>query len=345
MNEITYILGAGASYSSMPLVTTFAKRFKSFQNIIYTGSDNEDEKLLLDHCKRFSTHLESHLSFDTFFKKLFHQGLGFEIKLYKKILLLYFLYEHLVDLNEDPRNEHILGKWGKSFNIDPRYDALIAGLLKPLRGKVDFFSKVNFITWNYDLNLFRCLKNFLLPDHDIKYIVQHMNLGNSKSFQFSEQCKLLHLNGLMYYPDILNMEPLGTLDLRKFIYEAFNSFSNGELDSYSSHISFAWESMENDVLDPVMAIVKKCIERSKTIVIIGYSFPLYNRLIDAANLRKHTLQRKKIVIQDPDAVSLKNVLFESFNLRFSEGINSDDPSCEPITECKSFYVPKDVFLS
>ncbi len=93
MEEITYILGAGASFQSMPLVTTFVERFRNFQEFLKHLEPLDKSKMFRDHCELFIQHVENHLSFDTFFKKLFHQGKKDETKLSSEILLLYFLYE------------------------------------------------------------------------------------------------------------------------------------------------------------------------------------------------------------------------------------------------------------
>ena len=197
MDEITYILGAGASCHSMPLVTSFVERFKNFLAFLQFQSDTENGTKVFVHSTEFISEVENHLSFDTFFKKLFHQEQPVMITLYKKVLLLYFIYEHLVqlDFKEGPSP---LKSMGKSKNLDPRYDALIAGLLEARRDKRIFFVKLNFITWNYDLNLFNSIKNFLFPGISLSGLIKSTS-HEINYFHFSDQCSLVHLNGLMYH--------------------------------------------------------------------------------------------------------------------------------------------------
>jgi hypothetical protein len=167
MDEITYILGAGASFYSMPLVNSFVERFQYFQEAFLKRlNSNYQVNRLNEDCSNFISEVENHLSFDTFFKKLFHQDRQELILLNKKILLLYFIYEHLVDLN--PSNgKHSLKSLGKDKNVDPRYDALIAGLMLPVKDENKFFVKLNVITWNYDLSLFVAIRNILFPALDL----------------------------------------------------------------------------------------------------------------------------------------------------------------------------------
>ena len=147
MEQITYILGAGASYWSMPLVKSFVERFKMFQHFLSFENETEDGRRLIDACQIFISEVGNHLSFDTFFKKLFHQGKEDLILQYKKVLLLFFIYEHLVDLKATLRP---VASEGQTINLDPRYDALIAGLLKP-KERIHLFLQSEF--YNLELSI------------------------------------------------------------------------------------------------------------------------------------------------------------------------------------------------
>ncbi len=82
--ELTYILGAGASFQSIPVVKTFPARFMKFSNFIvslqsdYQRTLDYDSKVYnnITKLKEWSQSLQkafkSHQSFDTYFKKLFH---------------------------------------------------------------------------------------------------------------------------------------------------------------------------------------------------------------------------------------------------------------------------------
>jgi len=82
--ELTYILGTGASFQSIPVVKTFPARFMKFSNFIvslqndYQRALDYDSKVYnnITKLKEWSQSLQkvfkSHQSFDTYFKKLFH---------------------------------------------------------------------------------------------------------------------------------------------------------------------------------------------------------------------------------------------------------------------------------
>jgi hypothetical protein len=140
----------GASYQSIPVVKTFPKRFEFFnENVLklfcnYSSELSNSYTLGLNLVKEFQTHQ----SFDTYFKKLFHNNNSDEIQKAKKILNLYFYFEHLSQIAPKPPKAIDDLLFWKESKIDKRYDALIAGLLKPVRGKLKVFCKTNFITWN-----------------------------------------------------------------------------------------------------------------------------------------------------------------------------------------------------
>jgi len=128
VNEITYILGAGASCQSMPLVENFSDRFEIYITFLRMTSSHRTE--FIKENQGFIAEVRNHLSFDTFFKKLFHRNATKEIIRYKSLLLYYFIFEHLcpMGLYSDYISPGTMTR-GKKFNNDPRYDSLIAGLL------------------------------------------------------------------------------------------------------------------------------------------------------------------------------------------------------------------------
>src|SRR5689334_6688146 len=96
MGEISYIMGAGASYQSMPLVNNFVQRFQVYLNFLRTTSSHN--KNFIDENAEFIDNVALHSSFDTYFKKLFHQNEVDDIIKFKNLLLYYFIFEHLCPL-------------------------------------------------------------------------------------------------------------------------------------------------------------------------------------------------------------------------------------------------------
>lgn len=77
MSELTYILGAGASYQSISVVKTFPQRFQVFienLRVLLSEPGTTDIELKLKFVIDFLNELQAHSTFDTHFKKLFHSN-------------------------------------------------------------------------------------------------------------------------------------------------------------------------------------------------------------------------------------------------------------------------------
>lgn len=333
MNDITYIFGAGASCHSMPMVYNFPLRYQLFkEHVTLTMSLNRQ---FSTDISEFGNQVESHSSFDTFFKKLFHQNQSDAIiNRYKRILLLYLLFEHLIPISEiaERQTHKNLEKEGlqKKFDVDPRYESLIAGLLKPVRGKAIFRTKINFFTWNYDLNLLYSLKNFIAPEESLEHFI--ITRKNENLIVVNEQVKVYHLNGHILHSA---MNAYNTSDAYNAFYSILNS--NVDLEEYPNSIQFSWEHGSID-----HKLIHEAINDSNTVVICGYSIPLYNREVDSILLNKNYLMNKKLFIQDLNAGSIIDLLASDFNIKKS---SKGDPDIIPIENCKSFFVPNSIFAS
>jgi hypothetical protein len=153
----------------------------------------------------------------------------------------------------------------------------------------------------------------------------------------------MHLNGLAYHKCLDNLTPQPIQDLRVYFLEhlVVDYFDNHSgLAENADHINFAWETTHS----PVSQYAKTAIENSKNIVIIGYSFPLYNRLADLNFLNEKTLIEKNVFIQDPEE-GLLETFSDSFSILPKSKSANGTTSVKLITSCKSFYVPKDFFIN
>jgi len=336
MSEVTYLFGAGASCKSMPLVNNFPKRFNFFTE--YLRSTDFDTHTFFGLCTEFSKTIKSHLSFDTFFKKLFHQNQKEKIQLYKKILLIYFIFEHLIDLDyyDELTYSNQDSEVIKEFNIDPRYEALIAGLLLPIEGLSEFYSNINCITWNYDLNLIQAFKNFYMPEVSFNDLIKKFHVSPNE-FHFGNQLKIFHLNGFVNHNKLINLEATGRTE---FLNGFINDFENPDSKPL---LKFAWEDYKNGKIEsPCLLNAIEAIKRSDLIVIIGYSFPLYNRLFDRQLFAQDNIKRKTIYIQDPNAQDILEILKTDFEIR-TQPQTTDDPDLIVSRNPNSFIIPSQIF--
>jgi hypothetical protein len=362
-NELTYILGAGASYQSIPVVKTFAARFEEFKNEIKLSLNySKVTPKLISDIEDFSYELKSHQSFDTYFKKRFHLGDEIAIMLAKKIINLYFLWEQIQlpqkpqiyldndELIQNSREENSSGGiFYKESQIDKRYDALIAGLIKPIKGNTELFTKVNFISWNYDLNLLMSIKNFLNPDENINnFIEQNANTNDDRLWQFQKDLQVINMNGYFYSSNLDSIKNITNVENEKLFDFVYNKAPYFEIESGipsqdANKIRFAWENNVKLSHDAAIFSAKNAIKNSKNIVVIGYTFPLYNRLVDSQYFNLDLAYRIKngevnITIQDPNADSIAENFAE-----FNAGHKSDGKFLNKKMNCDSFYIPSNIF--
>lgn len=340
MADITYIFGAGASCQSMPLVSNFKDRFDVFEEHLQISSSSLNPNLIID-IKDFKKEISSHFSFDTYFKKLFHQEVDEKkINKSKVLLLLFFLFEHLAD-QETLNGNKIFQKQQrenrqKQATIDPRYEALVAGLIKPIRGKSEFYTNLNLFTWNYDANLILALNNFIAPRESFTEFIEK-RIKNDY-IEISSQIKLFHLNGFITHPILdkfYTQNPLNSL------HNLLAKYSNEDFSSHIRNLKFSWEQEHIPTIE-----FESCISKSSTIILIGYSLPLYNRRIDSSILNHSNLRGKTLIIQNLDSKGIAEILESDFNINYDLKMRTkEDPQIKLADNCNSFIVPNSSFES
>lgn len=349
MSEITYIIGAGASFESIPLVSTFNNRLLEFAVFIwdrgYSRFDGEKRNKFIqasEAVKNLSAEFSSHQSFDTWFKKQFHVGNEGFINQGKKLLHLYFMWEHSRSSHEFNRN---IQKGEELFTkrslYDKRYDALIAGLLQPYPKKAETILKINFITWNYDLNLINSIKDFFAPKLPFKEFIRQIE-KLPFYWNINDQISIININGIFYSSDYNDISSLNNINgdaiIEKLILEDFYLSESKHADA--DRLRFAWELNESEAKQ-LVAHINNDINNSSHIVVIGYTFPVYNRIIDSSYLtdRLLNIDGKKITIQDPKAEGIRSTLLELMRqpkvLENMVDIKND---------CLSFYVPSNIYI-
>lgn len=101
--------------------------------------------------------------------------------------------------------------------------------------------------------------------------------------------------------------------------------------------TFAWEKSTKsaELLRYRMKISQNIVKDSDVLVVIGYSFPLFNRLIDKEifNSLTESGKLKKIYYQDPNKSG--EFLKSQFNL-------SSDIEIISITDVDSYFIPNEL---
>ena len=342
MAKVTYLLGAGASnggglHEAMPLVSDFSRRLIKFRDALLddlqsfndAGSwfRNNFGHEMKDYSSRLQADtlwilnsLQNHQSIDTFAKKLSTQGEIKKLDQLKKILSMFFIYEQY------------------RLKPDMRYDSFIASLIDP--NSRLFPKSVRVLTWNYDCQLELSLMNFLNLDNINDAIMRLQvipNIITNGRMDFFSVHKLNGTAGALNSNNSINSPFQHPAKHHKSIMEyimtmyAIPSPPAPELNQ-STSIKFAWENEPTE-----RAVTNSAIDNTydtNVLVVIGYSFPFFNRSVDQNIIRKMDLSEVYIQAPEPyihnDIASFKAI--------------RNDINPVPIKMTTQFFLPPELTL-
>ncbi len=331
MSNIVYLFGAGASAKCLPPVADMPARMEQMIKFLQDEKDKlslnaEQESLfktLLDDLKWLMQESKNHATIDTFARKVFITKGEYsdEYKRLKDVLSVYFALEQAKN------------------KFDDRYDTLWTTILDE-EGNLP--ANIRFISWNYDIQMdlaaLQYIQHGWLYDVKKKFLptLEKLVPGNNIS-----ACKVLKLNGtagvvvhklnLPYYCFETYSESLNT-KLHHILAEYFALRSKKDT---SNILSYSWEKSENIEYDNAL----RSYSDTDVLVVIGYSFPFFNRKIDRIILQSMINGNlKKIYVQDKsNAENIKQRIYsvigeDSFNKKSNIHII-------PISDCDNFYIP------
>lgn len=346
--KITYLLGAGASYYSNPIWKEQGK------TMLYVA------KKVIDFIERDHFHfkdsnyisIRNNIILIDFFKNLEKFGkLAMEygsIDIYAKRLSIIEKHQELNDLKyclsvffdiwENFISTQTVLKYdsgNKSNNdiyfekIDKRYFALLSVLLEKGNKAPKLNENVSFLTWNYDLQLESSFESFLphkspTMEHTNGYL-NFMNLDDC-----DKRKEIIHLNGfrgnfrhLNKFYETVEKQYLNSLE--EYLYKFLQNFDQFNETDYSNSIKYSWEINSN-----IKEKALKVMRDTNILVIIGYSFPAFNRMIDSELIKEFEKNGgyKKVYYQDPFGNS------ELIKLLFSE-----TTTVESINNSSQFHIP------
>ncbi|MAB58676.1 MAG: hypothetical protein CL524_14185 [Aequorivita sp.] len=348
--KITYLLGAGASYNSVPIWAQQAETMQQIAgNILSQINPPEDstipdeygllnDEILIDFFNKmleFSNKAVEFGSIDIYARRLSLLKRYSELNDLKFCLSIYFDLWELFSFKN-----YKIGNTQLNFSqIDKRYYSLLSILLEP---KNDFTPKipdnVKFCTWNYDLQLELAFSSFLDT-------LTNNLITINKKFPFSEQINkhnlgeeieniVHHFNGHrgIFISDdkaYENIDGSHKDDFWKYLKRLKSNFSQFRDINYRSCIKYSWE--EDEIQKDKW---KNIFRNTDILIIIGYSFPAFNRRIDA-ELFKSLSNVYQIVYQDPNA---------SINMIKTLNQNIQDDKIKilnNLTDLKNFYIPNE----
>jgi hypothetical protein len=107
------------------------------------------------------------------------------------------------------------------------------------------------------------------------------------------------------------------------------------IDEDAGRIRFAWELNNIDEQNLKELLISK-ISLTENLIIVGYTFPVYNRFIDFGYLTQEDIVDEKVVIQNPNSEVLRQDLIDIYRI-------SEKSKIQTISNCDSFYLPSSVF--
>jgi hypothetical protein len=310
MGKITYLFGAGASAKALPMVKDIPDRLTqligeigtssmSLENNIYPNTlisnpktQREYQNELLGDLEWLRIESAKHASIDTFAKKLFIQKKEKELKKLKVILSVFFIIEQ------------------SKNDLDFRYDAFFASILNDIHKLPE---NIRILSWNYDYQFEKAFSGFS-EDYDLSKNQHSLNIKAKNQlnifatgditrfgiYKLNGTTGLYRDSGRRYMNFHSNLKESMTKD---FLSSVVHSYASAlYINDLHSLLSFAWEDewSRNGVLPEAFDSIKDTV----ALVVIGYSFPFFNREIDKRIVGSMPFL-KRVYFQAPDAEILK----------------------------------------
>lgn len=329
--KILYILGAGASSQALPVAKDNpnvkdwpiplprAMSYMAEQIRInpdsFIANDGQKNFILefADELDWLAKEALEHSTVDTYAKLLFIENRNKYERL-KFVLSLYFTVEQI-----------------HNKKLDKRY---LVWLISILDNKI-FPDNIKILSWNYDFQMQLTAERFFKEDinisgsgyvHSPPFIEYYPHVGYDMNVE-AKRISLLHLNGIAGYYIAQNAHKHAFLGSER---DKRGEYLKHFIDKEDySRLAFAWENQE----EIVQKILDEITKDVSIMVVIGYSFPFFNREMDmkvySALVQNSKL--KKIYFQDP--------VRDGEFLRSQFGYVKDKVDIKHIKETDAFYIP------
>jgi hypothetical protein len=335
--RITYLLGAGASYHALPIVQEIQNEaFVMLHYVERYAKHRMQSRATFEKTQELILRVGNHYSVDTLARKYFLKNNGdFTTEEYRRLkniitcLIVFCQIEEWTTPSNIDKPEILREKRKKVFKLDPRYDAFFAAILN-----TDFSipEQFNFVSWNYDFQLEKAFR-FYYPDHSIWEIGSNV-LKVDYSVAKSVISQVFKVNGTSVFVDGLNGKSGNNVDYNIYDEELHSIFERALCDDIDNNlwsgIKFAWEP--SDLASQKRQQATQVIQESDFVVVIGYSFPLFNREVDIDMFKNFN---GKVIIQDiPERASEIQNQLDAIKPGLSK-------KSSIITNVENFYIPSE----
>jgi len=331
--NITYLLGAGASANALPVVKEMIPRMKLFIELCAKISSQTNSSLWEDQkIKEYQDLIvdaERLGSPDAVARKYHHLRKPRMVEKLKDLLSTYILWEQLnessqqLKFNNNDETNVLIEELRKTFKnkLDIRYAVFFLAIYNGSRANDGLPQNINILTWNYDLQIEKALAelddSYMIQLQERFKVFPFAELSILNSLQQSQgnpqEAKIIKLNGTASFSTRIQGSSIDVnrMELDEIIWDHFTEIllKDRKMNFTSSNLCFAWEDI--DIVKQARKRAKNIIQNTEILVIIGYSFPDFNRPIDRDILQG--FQGSKIYIQNPVVQSVETELRQFLN--------------------------------
>ena len=315
-----FYIGAGASAKSLPVAKSTPDRLKEIADTVepigkdYSCDKKDRVEVLVRDLRCLSDRSESAPSIDSLARRYYLRGEEQKLRWLKRTLAAFFLLEQ------------------SRKTVDPRYTdffSYMAGLDEQTRLALP--TNLRVISWNYDIQFEKAFADFLQHSEtsETERALQVFP-GIPKERYRRDLFSILKINGTASMEDGRQSGRLYTAygqhigaDFKDALESALGFHEDGAPEQLDPYLRFAWEDdgRRNDVLDLIVPV--------GTLVVVGYSFPLFNRDVDRQVLER--LGSNELYVQvGADGPAVKERLV---------GLGVDAGRVRVVEDVDQFYIP------
>lgn len=339
---VTYLLGAGASCGKLPLLADLADDIKNFTNFIrdnYGTIQPHDQDAIAPYIEFTNISIDNLISkycddldvlVNNISKSIYNSIdeyanyliVNHKIAEYDHLRGLFSSYLHLRQNLVDVSNDENL--------IDKRYTTFI---LKLRNGGELMDKDVSILSWNYDTQFEIAYAK--LSDKSPFQVSSKINVSSLQNYEYKigPNFNLFKINGSshLYRARASGQKDIDQLDnqlknesgsgvyytnLYRYLYSIY-TFITGK-SNYIVDLQFSWHygNEENSLNSNIyLQKIRERIRETTTLIVIGYSFHPFNRLLDSYLLSSMG-DLNKVIIQDFNCATVEQSMrsIDSFDL-------------------------------
>jgi hypothetical protein len=318
---ILYLLGAGASCNALPLASQFSERLTEFAKKLrmagphLTALDESDlpttDPVWGDARRELAMAIEwlaeessHHTSVDTFAKKLYFRKERDTLRKLKATLSAYLVAEQA------------------QKNVDLRYDSFLASVVKfDDDMSIRLPRKLRILTWNYDTQLEKAFYGFCRDQDTVE-----QKITNNRQIRRINGCCGREFPGNIdkWFHLVWDTTPDAGWKAAIGLYK---EYMEKPLGWPGPDICFAWENATTS---------HSFLEEVSVLVVIGYSFPYFNRTVDDLIFKQLGVNLRRVYVQCPEK---DHALVKERLKLLLPPIDLDESSIVSITSTDLFYIP------